>query len=45
MSICAFVPLIFVATLIDTLSPPPPPMLIWVVPAEFLRAKPPELEA
>ena len=45
MSICAFVPFKFVETLIETLSPPPAPMLICVVPAEFLRAKPPELVA
>ena len=45
MSICAFVPLILVETLIDILSPPPAPTLIWVVPPEFLRAKPPEFDA
>jgi len=45
MSICAFVPLIFVGTLIAKLSKPPAPMLICVLPAEFLRAKPAELVA
>ena len=45
MSICAFVPFKLVETLMDILSPPPAPILTWVVPAEFFSDKPPELVA
>ena len=45
MSTWAFAPLILVETLSVKLSPPPAPMLNWVVPDEFLRDNPAEFVA